>query len=111
MIRIDLGDGDWAELNEKPKHKEFTAVAKAFFAAQNDPSLTFDLAAIAAQQLTIRSSVRGDDGEVVDVHLTPDECPEDKLLLISAKAIEIFQAVKTPELPGAKPSSRSRRAA
>ena len=102
MSRVDLGDGDWIEFTDRPTHRQYNAIYKAYIAAAGDATTAMDLAATAVATLTTASSIRAEDGAIVDAKTNTDDIPMDKFGLAAAEAIAVFQAVKLPNLSGEK---------
>ena len=107
MKRIDLGSGDWVDLSERPTHDQYNAIYKAFVAANGDNALAMDLMATAVTTLTTASSIRGEDGQLLDPRTAIGSIPENIVMQIAAEAIVIWESVKLPKASTPKSSSDS----
>jgi hypothetical protein len=105
--RVDLGDGDWGELSERPTHGQYNAIYKAYVASAGDPALSMDLLAVAVSTLITTSSIRGEDGQQVDPKTSVDAVPMDKLMALGAEGMAIFASVKLPKVSTPKSSEPS----
>lgn len=100
--RIDLGDGDWAEVAERPTHGQINQLYKAYVASQKDPALYIDLMSAAILALTTSWSIRLPSGDNAPLSAEGVAAtPWDKLKPVFEAAMAIFGDTKVTAGPNA----------
>ena len=60
--RIDLGDGDWADVTTRPTHNRVNRLYRAWMGGSDDRAGYLDLMGEVILSLTVAWSVRGESG-------------------------------------------------
>ena len=95
--RVDLSDGDWADIALRPTHKQVAAVYAAYQTKKDEPAAYLDLMADVILGLTVAWSVRAEDGTVLALDREGiDAAPFDKSRTVFEAAIAVFNEVRLP---------------
>lgn len=107
-MRLELRDGQWADLRERPTLAQANLVRAAYVAAGGDSAAVVDIAAAAVAAYVSDWHVLGEDGHELGIDQVQD-APDDVVQAIAAEALRIFRGAPDPKGSTA-PSASPRRA-
>lgn len=101
MPRIDLRDGQWADLRDRITHGTDKVIKKARAAAESDPDDRIELDTIVVRAFLKQWTVTDPDGNVIPVDDADaiDRAPEDIVDELMRAAVELYTGATVPNAP------------
>ena len=100
-MRIDLPDGQWAELRERITHAEDKQIKRARRKARDNPEETWDDLTVALRVFVTAWNVRDLDGQPIDLSAADamDRCPMDIADILAEPIITLYSGATVPNEP------------
>ena len=98
-MRLDLPDGQWADLREWLTHGERKAVQRAFFAASKDVEASPDMDTALVRAYLVDWKVNGRDGHELPVTAI-DDAPSEVVSQIAAESLALWNGRADPNASG-----------
>lgn len=100
-MRVELRDGQWADLRERITHGQDKAIRRARLAGGKDPSVAYESVTVLLRAYVRDWYVNDPDGNPIPLgdEDAIDRCPEDIADELFAAGAELWTGVKVPNLP------------
>lgn len=97
-MRLDLRDGQWAELRERISHAADKDIKRAYVALRGDPAAVVDIATLYVRTFVSAWSVRDIDGQTIplDEPNAADRLPDDIADALSERALMLYKTSTDP---------------
>jgi hypothetical protein len=95
-MRLDLPDGSWAELRERPTHGQVTLVRKALLRAGDEIEAAADVAVAYVQAYVSAWSVKNGEGNEIPLD-QPESAPDDVVQAIAEAAKTLYTERPDPK--------------
>lgn len=99
-MRLELADGQWAELRERLTYGQAHGVRAAYFAIESNPQAKADLDIALVRAYISNWHVLDVNGQAVSLD-TPEQAPDDVIQAISQQAADLFGMVDRNAVPKA----------
>ena len=99
-MRLELPDGQWAELRERLTHGQATRIRAASIRAKADPGAGADLPTAFMEAFVSSWHVLDFDGHAVSLE-TPENAPDEIMVDICAAAVDIWNRIGQGTVPKA----------